>query len=228
MKISCIIVEDEPLAQERLTNYIQKLPYLQLLAVFDNGVDALVFLKTHPANLVFLDINIGELSGIQLLETARLQQEVIIITAYHEFALKGFDLNVTDYLLKPYTFERFMQAVEKVRHNLSKQAAVPEKKFIFVKADYRLEKIQLQDIIYIEGMRDYRRIHTLHKRIMTLQTFRELEQEIPPAIVCRVHKSFMVSIDKIDAIERDGIRVGEMLIPLSETYRKAFYDVIVK
>ncbi|SEN38098.1 two component transcriptional regulator, LytTR family [Chitinophaga rupis] len=228
MKINCIIVEDEPLAQERLKNYIQKLPYLNLLTVFDNGVDALVFLKATPVDLVFLDINIGELSGIQLLESARLQLEVIIITAYDEFALKGFDLNVTDYLLKPYTFERFLQAVEKAKQNLSKQAAVPEKKFIFVKTEYRLEKVLLQEILYIEGMRDYRRIHTLHKRIMTLQTFKEFEQEIPPAIICRVHKSYMVAIDKIDAIERDGIKIGEMIIPVSETYRKGFYGLIVK
>jgi len=227
MKINCIIVEDEPLAQERLKNYIQKLPYLNLLTVFDNGVDALVFLKATPVDLVFLDINIGELSGIQLLESARLQLEVIIITAYDEFALKGFDLNVTDYLLKPYTFERFLQAAEKAKHNLSKQAA-PEKKFIFVKTEYRLEKVLLQEILYIEGMRDYRRIHTLHKRIMTLQTFKEFEQEIPPAIICRVHKSYMVAIDKIDAIERDGIKIGEMIIPVSETYRKGFYGLIVK
>jgi len=228
MKINCIIVEDEPLAQERLKNYIQKLPYLNLLTVFDNGVDALVFLKATPVDLVFLDINIGELSGIQLLESARLQLEVIIITAYDEFALKGFDLNVTDYLLKPYTFERFLQAAEKAKHNLSKQAATPEKKFIFVKTEYRLEKVLLQEILYIEGMRDYRRIHTLHKRIMTLQTFKEFEQEIPPAIICRVHKSYMVAIDKIDAIERDGIKIGEMIIPVSETYRKGFYGLIVK
>jgi two-component system LytT family response regulator len=228
VKINCIIVEDEPLAQERLKNYIQKLPYLQLLTVFDNGVDALVFLKSNPVQLVFLDINIGELSGIQLLESARLQLEVIIITAYDEFALKGFDLNVTDYLLKPYTFERFLQGVEKAKHNLTKQAATPEKKFIFVKTEYRLEKVLLQDILYIEGMRDYRRIHTLHKRIMTLQTFKEFEQEIPPAIICRVHKSYMVAIDKIDAVERDGIKIGEMIIPVSETYRKGFYGVIVK
>jgi len=227
MKINCIIVEDEPLAQERLKSYIQKLPYLNLLTVFDNGVDALVFLKANPVDLVFLDINIGELSGIQLLESARLQLEVIIITAYDEFALKGFDLNVTDYLLKPYTFERFLQAAEKAKHNLSKQAA-PEKKFIFVKTEYRLEKVLLQEILYIEGMRDYRRIHTLHKRIMTLQTFQEFEQEIPPAIICRVHKSYMVAIDKIDAIERDGIKIGEMIIPVSETYRKGFYGLIVK
>lgn len=221
MKINCIIVEDEPLAQERLRNYIARLPYLHLAACFESGIDALVYLTQHKTDLVFLDINIGELSGIRLLETANLQAKVIITTAYHEYALKGFDLNVTDYLLKPYTFERFLMAVEKVKDQL--QQTVPEKNFIFVKTEYRLEKLMLSDIVYIEGMRDYRKIHTLTKRIMTLQTFRDFEQELPPSLVCRVHKSYMVAIDKIDTIERDDIRIGNVIIPISETYKKAFY-----
>lgn len=228
MAINCIIVEDEPLAQERLRSYVAKLPYLQLAASFENGVDALVYLKSNSTDLIFLDINIGELSGIRLLETANPQCEVIITTAYHEYALKGFDLNVTDYLLKPFTFERFVQAVDKAQAGLAKQTTVPDKKFIFVKTEYRLEKVMLSDIIYIEGMRDYRKVHTLTKKIMTLQTFKEFEQDIPPAIICRVHKSYMVAIDKIDAIERDEIRIQNVLIPISDTYKKAFYQLIVR
>lgn len=228
MPINCIIVEDEPLAQERLRSYVAKLPYLQLAASFENGVDALVYLKSNSTDLIFLDINIGELSGIRLLETANPQCEVIITTAYHEYALKGFDLNVTDYLLKPFTFERFVQAVDKAQAGLAKPAAAPDKKFIFVKTEYRLEKVMLADILYIEGMRDYRKVHTLTKKIMTLQTFKEFEQDIPPAIICRVHKSYMVAIDKIDAIERDEIRIQDVLIPISDTYKKAFYQLIVR
>ncbi|KAA2242992.1 response regulator transcription factor [Chitinophaga agrisoli] len=226
MNINCIIVEDEPLAQERIKGYISKLPFLHLLASFDNGVDALVFLRTQPVDLVFLDINIGEFSGIQLLETAHRPVEVIITTAYDGYALKGFDLNVRDYLLKPFTFERFIQAVDKVRDHLGRPAAAPQKSFIFIKTAYRLEKLLLQDVLYIEGMRDYRRIHTTHKWIMTLQTFREFEQEIPASIICRVHKSFMVAIDKIDAVEKDNIQIGRAIIPISDTYKKAFYQLI--
>lgn len=223
MKINCVIIEDEPLAQERIKGYLQKLPFLQLQAVFDNGVDALVYLRANKTDLIFLDINIGEISGIQLLETVN-NSEVIIITAYHEYALKGYELNVTDYLLKPFTFDRFLQAVEKVKSNLVREA--PNRNYIFVKTAYRLEKLWLNEILYIEGMRDYRKIHTINKRIMTLKTFREFEEEIPPEIICRVHKSYMVAIDKIDTIERDGLKIGEMIIPVSASYKKELFKRI--
>ncbi len=226
MSISCIIIEDEPLAMERTKSYVQKLPFLNLLACFENGIDALVYLNTNKVDLIFLDINLGEISGIQLLETGNITSQVIIITAYQEHALKGFELNVTDYLMKPYTFDRFLQAVSRAQDNLSKTTLETQKDFIFIKTEYRLEKISFNDILYIEGMRDYRRIHTSHKKIMTLQTFKELEQEIPASIISRVHKSFMVSLNKIESIERNRIKIKDILIPISETYKKKFFDLI--
>lgn len=226
MKITCIIVEDEPLALERLVNYSGKLPFLQLLGSFDNAIDALVYLQSNPVDLIFLDINMPQLSGIQLLETKNISSEVIITTAYEQYALKGFDLKVTDYLLKPYPFERFIQAVERVKTNLEKKASPAERKFVFIKTEYRLEKIMLNEILYIEGMRDYRRIVLNEKKIMTLQTFKEFEQEIPAAVICRVHKSYMVNIEKIDAIEKDIIRIGKEQIPVSDTYKKLFFEQI--
>lgn len=226
MPTNCIIIEDEPLALERTKSYVLKLPFLNLLSTFDNGIDALVYLKSNKVDLIFLDINLGELSGIQLLETGAINCEVIIITAYQEHALKGFELNVTDYLMKPYTFDRFLQAVNRTQDNLSKKASENQKEYIFIKTEYRLEKIFLNDILYIEGMRDYRRIHTTHKKIMTLQTFKELEQEIPTSIISRVHKSFMVSLNKIESIERDRIKIKDVLIPISETYKKTFFELI--
>ncbi len=241
MQIDCIIVEDEPLAQERIRGYLAKLPFILLLGVFDNGLDALAFLQTEKADLIFLDINMGDFSGIQLLESMKVSSQVIVSTAHHEYAIRGFELNVTDYLLKPYTFERFVQAVDKVRQNLAvrerlelssrlseKVAADPERsnrpdrRFMFIKTEYRLEKLLLDDLLYIEGMRDYRRIHAIDRQIMTLQTFREFEETIPAGIACRVHKSFMVALDKIDIVEKDTIRIRQTLIPISETYRKAF------
>lgn len=224
--MNCIIIEDEPLALERTKSYVQKLPFLQLTATFDNGLQALHFLKTQAVDLIFLDIQMDELTGIQLLEAITLTGDVIITTAHNEYALKGYDLNVTDYLLKPFTFERFVQAVSRVQQR--RQPAPPEKQFIFVKTEYRLEKILLSELLYIEGMRDYRRIHTTTKRIMTLQTFGELEQELPAALVCRVHKSYLVAIAKIDAVERDRIRIGEVLIPISETYKQGFLARITR
>lgn len=226
MKITCIIVEDEPLAMERIKNYVGKLPYLQLLSSFDNAIDAMVYLKSNPADLLFLDINLPEFSGIQLLETKNIFSEVIITTAYQEYALKGFDLKVADYLLKPYTLERFIRAVERVQTILAKTSNLPEKKFVFVKTEYRLEKIMLNEILYIEGMRDYRRLVMPDKKIMTLQTFKEFEQEIPSHIICRVHKSFMVAIDKIDSVEKEVIRIGKEQIPVSDTYKKLFFEQI--
>jgi len=229
MRINCIIIEDEPLALERTKSYILKLPELNLLATFDNATDALLFLRTTAVDLVFLDIHLGELSGIQLLEAASQKFEVIITTAYDEFALKGFELNVADYLLKPFTFERFLKAVEKVQSHLTKAHSGKPKSHLFIRTEYRLEKINISDILYIEGMRDYRRIHLQQgKRIMTLMTFRELEQELPAELVCRVHKSWMISIDKIDFIEKDRIKIKDLLIPVSDSYRKPFFDRITK
>jgi DNA-binding LytR/AlgR family response regulator len=226
MKINCIIIEDEPLAMERIKSYVLRLPYLNLLSLFEGGIDAITFLKDNKVDLIFLDINMDELSGIQLLESTKIRSEVIITTAYSEYALKGFDLNVTDYLLKPFTFERFLQAVDKVKNNLAKKDVVKEKEFIFVKTEYRLEKLSLNEILYIEGMRDYRRIHTSDKRIMTLQTFKDFELEIPSNIICRVHKSFMVSLDKIVSVEKDRIKIKDVIIPISETYKKEFLELI--
>lgn len=223
--MQCIIVEDEPLALERTKGYVEKLPFLNLVATFDNGVDALLYLKNNKIDLLFLDINLGELSGIQMLEAAKPECAVIITTAYHEYALKGYELNVTDYLLKPFTFERFFQAVEKAQLFATKIES-GDIKYVFIKTEYRLEKIMLQDILYIEGMRDYRRIFLKDKNIMTLQTFKELEEMIPANVVCRVHKSYMVGIDKIESIEKERIKIGNIRIPVSETYKKTFMHLI--
>ena len=226
MNISCIIIEDEPLAQERIKGYIPQLPYLSLLHTFDNAIDAWVVLKTTKVDLIFLDINLGVLSGIQLLEIADLDCNVIITTAYDTYALKGFELKVTDYLLKPFTFDRFRQAVERVKESLIPKPLPVVQPFIFIKTEYRLEKVMFADICFIEGRRDYRRIHTVHKKIMTLHTFGQLQEELPANLICRVHKSFMVALDKIDTIEGDRIYIGPNVIPVSDTYRKTFLELI--
>jgi two-component system LytT family response regulator len=227
MVINCIIVEDEPLALERAETYVKKLPWLNLLNTFNNGLDALIYLKANSVDLIFLDINIGELTGIQLLESTKITAQVIITTAYQEYAIKGYELNVTDYLLKPYTFERFVQAVDKVKLNLDKNIAA-NKDHIFIKTEYRLEKILFDEILFIEGMRDYRSIQCINKRIMTLQTFTELEKEIDSSIVCRVHKSYMVSMNKIESVERDQIKIKDKYISISDTYKKIFFELLKK
>lgn len=226
IKYSCIIIEDEPLALERTKEFVLKTPFLNLLETFDNALDGLAFLNANKVDVLFLDINMDELSGIELLESSRLDCQVIITTAYSEYALKGYELNIADYLLKPFSFERFLQAVNKIQRNRTDRSNELNTKYIFVKTENRLEKITIEEILFIEGMRDYRRIHTLKKRIMTLQNFSELEQLLPASLVCRVHKSYMVSISKIDEIERSRIKISDHVIPISETYRNHFFSQI--
>ena len=236
---TCIIIEDEPLALERTKDFVGKIPFLHLLATFDNAIEGLGFLKNNTVDVLFLDINMDELTGIELLENSNIDSRVIFTTAYQEYALKGYELNVTDYLLKPFTFQRFLQAVTKAHDQLSLKTqsqvnTVAEPAFlapagrrsqshIFVKTENRLEKIEFEDLLYIEGMRDYRRIHCLSKRIMTLQTFTELEHLIPSTVACRVHKSYMVALDKIKSIERGKINIEDKYIPISATYKEDFY-----
>jgi len=226
-RINCGIIEDEPLALERTRQFVEKVPSLTLVAAFDDALRGLNYLQSHKVDILFLDINMDELSGIELLESAAIEAQVIFTTAYQEYALKGYELSVTDYLLKPFTFQRFLQAVNKAQENLKKGKQNTQRNdFIFIKTENRLEKVILNDIIYIEGMRDYLRIHTVDKKIMTLQNFKELEQLIPKEIVCRVHKSYMVGLNKIHSIERSRIKIADQLIPISDSYRATFFQLI--
>jgi DNA-binding LytR/AlgR family response regulator len=225
-KYTCIIIEDEPLALEKTKDFVNKVPFLSISATFDNAMNGLTFLNNNKVDLLFLDINMDELSGIELLESSKIDSQVIITTAYQEYALKGYELHITDYLLKPFTFNRFLQAVNKAQVNLTQRTANKQLDFIFVKTENRLEKIMISEILYIEGMRDYLRIHATNRKIMTLQGFNELELLIPAHLVCRVHKSYMVALNKIESIERSRIKIADQLIPVSETYKEAFLQLI--
>jgi two-component system, LytTR family, response regulator len=225
-KINCIIIEDEPLALEKTRAFVNKVPFLNLAATFDNALTGLDYLNNNRVDLLFLDINMDELTGIELLESTKINSEVVITTAYQEYALKGYELRITDYLLKPFTFNRFLQAVNKAQENIGNRTSNVQADFIFVKTENRLEKILLNDIIYIEGMRDYRKIHTVGKKIMTLQNFSEFEKIIPSTVLCRVHKSYMVALNKIETIERNRIKMGTHIIPISDTYKDVFFQVI--
>lgn len=226
IKYTCIIIEDEPLALEKTKDFVNKVPFLHLSGTFDNALTGLAYLNNNKVDLLFLDINMDELSGIELLESSKINSQVIITTAYQEYALKGYELQITDYLLKPFTFNRFLQAVNKAQENLVRHASEAQPDFIFVKTENRLEKIMLNEIVYIEGMRDYRRIHTINKKVMTLQNFSEFERLIPSSVVCRVHKSYMVALTKIVSIERSRIKIADQLIPISETYKEDFFELI--
>ena len=220
---NCIIIEDEPLAVERMKIYIEKISYLKLIGSFNDPLDSLQVLKTESVDLIFLDINLGEICGLSFIESVDFNGKVIVTTAYPEHALKGHELNVLDYLLKPFSFERFLKSIERFQHS-----AQPEKEVehIFIKTENRLEKISFDEVLFIEGMGDYRRIHCKQKRIMTLTTFGELEQLLPSHKIPRVHKSYMVSIEKIDSIEKQRIKIDEKIIPISESYKKDFMRLI--
>lgn len=225
-KLSCIIIEDEPLALEKTRDFVNKVPFLYLSETFDNALTGLAYLNNNKVDILFLDINMDELTGIELLESSKINSQVILTTAYQEYALKGYELQITDYLLKPFNFNRFLQAVNKAQDNIAHRTADAPPEFIFVKTENRLEKIMLNEIIYIEGMRDYRRIHSINKKVMTLQNFSEFEKLIPASIVCRVHKSYMVALAKIESVERGRIKIGDQLIPISDTYKDIFLKLI--
>ena len=225
--MNCIIIEDEPLAMLRMKKYVEKLPFLQLSGTFDNALEAIGFLQTEKIDLVFLDIQMDELSGIQFLESLSERPQVILTTAFDQYAIKAFELQVTDYLLKPFSFERFLQAVVRAQEKLqANHSNILSQPFLFIKTGHRLQKVLFEEIVFIEGMRDYRKIHCVNNKIMTLETFGELEEKLPRNQFCRVHKSFMVAIDKIESIEQNNITIQKEIIPVSDTYRDSFYKLV--
>lgn len=226
MNISCIAVEDEPLALEKLVLFIRDTSWLELRATFSSSLDAMAYLNDNEVDLMFLDIRIPTITGLQMLDTLHRIPQVIITTAYTEYALKGYEYGIVDYLLKPYSFERFLQAVQKIRSEVQPGASVSSNSFIFVKSDYRIVKVDYGDILYIEGMRDYRCIVLSTGKILTSTTFSELEAILPGQMFVRVHKSYIVSLQKIKLIEHHRIYLQDKVLPIGETYRQVFYQSI--
>jgi two-component system, LytTR family, response regulator len=230
MKISCIAIDDEPLALSKLEGFIDRIPELYLQKTFSNAIEAMVWLKENRTDMIFLDIQMEELTGIQFLEVTGTGAKIVVISAFDQYAIKGFDLNVSDYILKPYSFERFVKAVGRVMEELNTPRtngpSEPDDRYLFVKTEYRLERVDLNQILYIEGMKDYLRIVCKDKKIMTLQSFSKLEESLPDRKFCRVHKSYIVAIDKIRSIERNVIIIADQRIPVSITYRENFFSRI--
>lgn len=216
-KLECIIIEDEPLAASRMKEFISKRPELNLVGTFVDGIEALSYLSKREIDLVFLDINIGGISGIELLEKSKKKFRVIITTAYPEYALKGYELNVDDYLLKPFQFVRFSAAVDRVLERLSEVV----KPSISVKSENRLERIFIHEILFVEGMDDYRRIHLKDKRIMTLATFRQLEEMLRGSSVIRIHRSYMVNLQWVNSFSKQELQLNNRVFPVSDTYSES-------
>ncbi len=237
--IRCIVVDDEPLAIDLLTDYISKIPFLELVKSYQNPIEALTMVQEGKADLVFLDVQMPELTGIQFLKIANGKCKVILTTAYQQYALEGYELNVVDYLLKPIAFERFYKAAEKAQNLFGNVAPVSQAEvpvmvvpakitndFIFVKTEYKIQKIYLNNILYIEGLKDYISIFTEKERIITLQSMKKMEETLPSPQFMRVHKSYIIAIDKIESIERSRITIGDKLIPVGDTHRDDFFKVI--
>lgn len=243
MTHTCIIVEDEPLARSLLENYIRKIPYLQLVQSFSDPLKALEFLRENTVDILFSDIQMPEITGITLLKILQKKPLIILTTAYSEYAIEGYELDVLDYLLKPITFERFLKSVEKASLRLNANQGVSTEKniqeivavnpvaeavqpYIFVKDGTKLVKIKLNEIMYIEGLKDYVAIYTPNQKVVSLQTIKSLESTLPEKQFIRIHNSFIVALEWIEAIQREKVQIGKVFLPISDTYRKAFKDFL--
>lgn len=233
MILKCIAVDDEPLALDIIEDYISKVPFLELVKRTENAIEALQLVQAGGIDLVFLDIQMPDLTGIQFLKIASGKANYILTTAYSQYALESYDLNVSDYLLKPIAFDRFYKAVEKVRNQMQKEEvdvvitpATPVQDFIFVKTEHKIQKIQLDDILYIEGLKDYISIFTKSERVITLQNMKKMEETLPKGEFIRVHKSYIISLDKVESIERSRIAIAGKIIPIGDTYRDEFFKLI--
>ena len=236
MILNCVIVEDEPLARNLLVDYVQKVPSLKLIEACPSPIQALDVLRNNPVDVLFLDVQMPELTGISLLKVLQKKPLVVLTTAYSEYALEGYELDVADYLLKPITFERFLKAVDKVTQRLeNKPVQVIERSspettnpFVFVKDGTKLVKVQLNDILYIEGLKDYVTIHTRQQKIVSLQRMKALEEQLPTADFIRIHNSFIVALKAIEVVHKGEVQVAGTLLPIGETFKKPFREFIEK
>ncbi|WP_341836202.1 LytTR family DNA-binding domain-containing protein [Chitinophaga pollutisoli] len=228
MGIQCIVVDDEPLAVQVITEFIRKMPELSLAGTFNNPLEALAFLRREPSvKLVFLDIQMPELSGIEFMQLRQRGVDVIIVSAYDEYAVDGFQYDAVDYLLKPVPFDRFVKAVQKVTEKHPLQPPVPaQPDFIFIRTDKRIIRLNFSEILFVEALRNYVAIQTASQKILTLQNLRSFEEALPPRQFIRVHKSFIVAMNKIDSVEKQRIFMGQHMVPVGDTYVKQFYEAM--
>lgn len=236
MNISCLIVDDEPLARNLLKEYVNKVPYLELKGTCANALEALEVLRRESVDLLLLDIQMPDITGTTFVKTLQRKPLVVFTTAYSEYALESYELDVVDYLLKPVTFERFLRAIDKVSQRLTpegkpvsadkSESSEPAASFIFIKDGTKLIKVLWEDIRYIEGLKDYVTIHTRDQKIVTLQRLKALETQLPAGKFIRIHNSYIVALAAIDVIHKSDVQIGKAMLPVSDTYRKAFREFV--
>ena len=223
--IKCLVVDDEPPAREILCRYIAEVPMLQLAGECGNAVQAMSFLQQQSVDLLFLDIRMPQLNGNDLLKILKDPPKVIFTTAYAEYALEGYDLDIIDYLLKPVQFERFLKAIQKVtqlNHSPEQEAWVPETKqkaFVYFRADRKMVKVMLSDILYIESMKDYIKVFTTNRMLITKQSITSVETMLPGNLFLRTHRSFIVSVAKIHSYTTELIEIGKTEVPIGKLFR---------
>ncbi|MBA9071907.1 DNA-binding LytR/AlgR family response regulator [Flavobacterium gossypii] len=237
MKIRTVILDDEPLAIDVIKNYCDTMPDIELLGCFTNPVEAMKFVTSKTVDLIFLDIEMPLLTGIEFIDTLKIRPQFIFTTAYPQFAIDGFELEALDYLVKPIAYTRFLKSVNKFTYQASKnenkkQPLIVQKqelsdKFLFVKSDYESLKIFIDDIKYIEGLKDYLKINlNSGKSVLTLSNFKNLLEKLPEQNFMRVHNSYIVNLQYINSIQRNRIIIDQKRIPISETYKKLFFERI--
>jgi DNA-binding LytR/AlgR family response regulator len=231
--LKVIAVDDEPLALQLVEGYITKTPFLQLEGLFDNPMDAAEFIKANPVDLVFVDIQMPDLTGTEFVRTLENAPMVIFTTAYEKYAVEGFKLNAVDYLMKPFSYDEFLKSAQKAerQHELERQAYSSMEtgaKFLFLKSEYKVRRVNFSDILYIEGLKDYIKVYVQHedKPLLSLSSLKVLEQKLPPATFMRVHRSFIVNLDKIETIERMRIVFGDAYIPIGDQYKEKFQEFV--
>ncbi|MBO9562529.1 MAG: response regulator transcription factor [Niastella sp.] len=236
MILRCLIIDDKPLAVDILADYVHKTSFLELVGSTTSPIEGLDMLRQKQVDLVFLDIQMPELSGLQLMKIAGKQRLFILTTAYPDYALEGYEHDVVDYLLKPISFDRFYRSAEKAlklsQHvPLSGQIAATAPPadtidYLFVKTEHRIQRILLKELLYAESFQNYVSLQTTDGRVMTLQTLKSIEDQLPAAAFCRVHRSYVVNLRHITAVERSRIFIGDTVIPIGDKYRDEFYRAI--
>ena len=229
MKLRCIIIDDEPLAIDLLRSYVEQTPYLDLVATFESPLVAMETLRTGNIQVLYLDINMPQISGLEFSKTLPASIRVIFTTAYEQYAIEGFRLNALDYLLKPISYTEFLQASNKAMEWF-KLIDTSEASSIFIKSGYRMEKIELNSILYIENQKDYVKFHLegVSEPVSSLMSMQSLDEKLPVKQFMRVHRSFIVNLNKIKTIERNCIVFGKEYIPVSDTYKDRFMDFLNK
>ncbi len=230
MRIKCLIVDDEPPARDVLKRYVEEIPTLEMAEECANAIQAITILQQQPIDLIFLDIRMPQLNGIDFLKTLKNSPKIIFTTAFSEYALEGYELDIVDYLMKPIRFDRFLKAVNKAfptpNHKQALEQTIPteEKKnesFIYFRSDRKMVKILLSDILFIESMKDYVKVVTANTSIMTKQSISSVETMLPEKSFIRIHRSFIVSINKIKSFTNEVIEIGETEIPIGKLYRNS-------